>query len=153
MIQEYLNRFEKKYIVKHNGCWEWQGWKNHDGYGFFRYFNKRDIQAHRFSARHLGGQDIDGKVVCHRCDNPGCVNPDHLFTGSQTDNVYDCISKKRHKTPSASIGVETPLGTFPSKSAAARAHKVDIGTISNWLRKKSDDFKRKPNEYYHVQGQ
>lgn len=142
MIQEFLNRFEKKYVVEDNGCWQWTGWKNHDGYGFFRYFNKRDIQAHRFSARHLAGLDIDNKVVCHRCDNPGCVNPDHLFAGTQADNVYDCIAKKRNKTPSASIGVETPLGTFSSKSAAARAHKVDIGTISNWLLKKPNEFKR-----------
>jgi hypothetical protein len=142
MIQDYLDRFKKKYTIQPNGCWQWTGWKNHDGYGFFRYLNKRDIQAHRFSAQHLAGLDIDGKVICHRCDNPGCVNPAHLFAGSQSDNVNDAISKGRHKTPSASISVITPLGVFPSKSSAARAYRVDIATISNWLRKKPADFQK-----------
>jgi hypothetical protein len=142
MIQDYLDRFKKKYTVQANGCWQWTGWKNHDGYGFFRYLNKRDIQAHRFSAQHLAGLDIDGKVVCHRCDNPGCVNPAHLFAGSQADNINDAINKGRHFEIKRSHPIKTPLGIFPSITKAAKAHKVDPTTMCNWLRKKSADFQR-----------
>jgi len=138
MIEEYLNRFKKKYLVSSTGCWEWTGWKNHDGYGFFRYLNKKDIQAHRFSAKHLAGLDIDNKVVCHRCDNPGCVNPDHLFTGTQTDNVKDMERKGRRH----SNAIQTPLGIFPSQLAAAKAHGVDPTTIVNRLRKQAEDYQR-----------
>ena len=142
MIKQYLNRFNKKYQVSNTGCWEWTGWKNQDGYGFFRYFNKKDIQAHRFSAKHLGGQDIDGKVVCHSCDNPGCVNPDHLFTGSQSDNINDAINKGRHHVLRASNKIRTPLGVFPSQAAAAKAHGVDPTTICNRLNKQAEDYQR-----------
>ena len=142
MIDQYIQRFNKKYTVADNGCWQWTGWKNHDGYGFFRYFEKKDIQAHRFSAKHLAGLDIDGQVVCHSCDNPSCVNPNHLFTGSQADNIKDAISKGRHKTPAESKKVQTPLGQFDSQAAAARAYKVDATTIRNWLRLKTDQFRR-----------
>lgn len=142
MIDQYIQRFNKKYQVQDNGCWQWAGWKNHDGYGFFRTLNKKDIQAHRFSAQYLGGLPIENKVVCHSCDNPGCVNPSHLFIGTQADNVDDAISKGRHKTPAASKKIQTPIGQFQSQAAAARAYKVDPATISNWLRKFPTQFFR-----------
>ena len=125
-----------------SGCWHWTGWKNHDGYGFFRYYNKKDIQAHRFSALHLAGLDIENKVVCHRCDNPGCVNPDHLFAGTQQDNIRDAISKGRQKTfPGKKI--QTPLGVFRTQAEAAKAHNVDPVIIAKRRRKQ-------PTEYYYL---
>ena len=76
-------------------CWIWQAARDADGYGMF-WFNGRTQGAHKFSAEHLAGLDIPkGHCVCHRCDNPSCVNPSHLFTASSADNTRDRHSKGR----------------------------------------------------------
>ncbi len=84
-------------------CWVWTAFrKPNNGYGTFKgEGGKRGtiILAHRFSYSMLA--DIpNGMRVLHRCDNPACVRPEHLFLGSQKDNVHDCIAKGRHVNPS-----------------------------------------------------
>lgn len=75
-------------------CWEWTASKDQDGYGYFYPFGKRHVRAHRF-ARLLAGDDVQGLVVRHRCDNPGCVRHDHLVTGTVAENVADRQAKGR----------------------------------------------------------
>jgi hypothetical protein len=75
------------------GCWIWQGALDNRGYGLARW-NKKRTKAHRVSLLRLGHR-IEGLFVCHHCDTPSCVNPEHLFTGTHHDNDQDRIQKGR----------------------------------------------------------
>jgi hypothetical protein len=75
-------------------CWPWLGAKNAKGYGSFSAEKKE--RAHRLAFRLANPEtDIAGKFVCHSCDNPGCVNPAHLWLGTNEDNVADKVAKGR----------------------------------------------------------
>lgn len=74
-------------------CWIWQAYTDQDGYGRFSLKGKKH-RAHRVAVR-IDGRQPDGKVVRHTCDNPSCVNPDHLRVGTQTDNIRDRDRKGR----------------------------------------------------------
>jgi len=90
--QKDIDRFWTK-VDKTGSCWEWKKLLDKKGYGLITVKNKT-IYAHRFSAL-IAGLNITDKFVCHRCDNPKCVNPDHLFVGTLQDNKNDEISKSR----------------------------------------------------------
>ena len=92
-----LQRFEAKF-EKTEGCWEWNGAKIINGlpYGLFRKIRKKPMKlAHRCSYEFYIGRIEVGLCVLHRCDNPGCVNPEHLFLGTQEENIKDMIDKGR----------------------------------------------------------
>ena len=86
-------RFEEKY-TKGDGCWEWQAYKDRQGYGRFSIRRVARL-AHRISYELYVGKIPDGLCCLHRCDNPACVRPDHLFLGTQDENVYDRDVKGR----------------------------------------------------------
>ena len=91
-------------LKKGEGCWLWAAATDQDGYGRFvaKLAGKTYKTAHRFSyALHTGEVIPDGKVVMHSCDNPRCVNPDHLTLGSTRDNMLDKIAKGRANLPMA----------------------------------------------------
>ena len=78
-------------------CKEWQGYRDKDGYGRVRFAGKR-VMAHRVAyilTRGLALDAIAGRVIRHKCDNPGCVNPEHLEEGTHQDNMDDKVARKR----------------------------------------------------------
>lgn len=85
------------------GCWNWQGSKNAGGYGLLALWDtetkkkKSTAKAHRFSYETFVGPVPDGMCVLHRCDRPGCVNPEHLFLGTKGDNNRDRSTKGRSR--------------------------------------------------------
>ena len=83
------SRFWDK-VEKTDGCWRWLASKNKGGYG-----QLSGYIAHRVSYTIHYGAIPKGMIVCHKCDNPECTNPEHLFVGTYKDNWDDAISKGR----------------------------------------------------------
>jgi hypothetical protein len=75
-------------------CWHWRGVTNQFGYGRFSYRGKTQV-AHRLSYEAFVGPIPGGMSVLHKCDNPSCINPEHLWLGTYSDNRRDCLSKGR----------------------------------------------------------
>lgn len=99
------DRFMEKVSLKTDKhCWEWRAAKKKEGYGFFGVGcrwdkTKRKMLAHRVSYEIFVGPIPSGMFVCHHCDNPSCVNPDHLFVGTCQDNLRDMTEKGRRAKP------------------------------------------------------
>jgi len=90
----YQRLLKKMKINDTTGCWEWQGGKNNIGYGLIRDGDKMR-STHRVSYEMYKGLIPKGMNVCHECDNPICVNPDHLWLGTMKDNIRDMMNKGR----------------------------------------------------------
>lgn len=80
--------------IDDNCCWNWQGAKNKAGYGTLT-VNKKTVFAHRYSYQYHVGEIPEKLFVCHKCDNPSCINPEHLFLGDNYINILDASIKNR----------------------------------------------------------
>lgn len=97
-----------------SGCWLWDGSVDRRGYGQIR-VKRRGAGSLRYATHislALDGRPVPpGMCACHRCDVPGCVNPAHLFVGTQVDNVRDCMAKGRHSKPPIAVAGKRRLKT------------------------------------------
>jgi len=142
MINQFSSlreRFDAQYEpVTESGCWIWTGSLSSRGYGTIKHKYKTK-SAHRVSYELHHGEIQEGKVVCHKCDNPSCVNPSHLYAGTLSDNARDKVKRNRcnptrgTKNPRAKLNNEQVLTIFRSKengSILADAYGVSRTTVS-----------------------
>lgn len=90
VVERFLEKVEKT-----NSCWNWKARKDQDGYGEFQ-FNNQKQRAHRVAFLLFKEKLLPSQLLRHTCDNPSCVNPDHLLPGTSKENKLDSISRLRH---------------------------------------------------------
>ena len=130
-----IERFMSKVQKHESGCWIWTASLS-QGYGQFRQFSyKPMVASHRFSYSYFVGEIPPNMFVCHRCDNPLCVNPEHLFLGTPYENTHDMDLKGRR--------ISKPVrGEFHPRVKLTKEDVIEI--------RLSNDDQRKLAERYGV---
>ena len=127
-------------------CWEWRGYFNSHGYGHLSVggHRGRKVSAHRLSFEIHYGPIPPSQFVCHHCDNTRCVRPDHLFLGTNRDNVADMMAKGRHRSASRltddqvrEIRRRFKTQTAKQVAAAFGCHPMHVWQIAHRIRRAS----------------
>jgi len=113
-------------------CWPFKGTLDNDGYG--KFVLEPDCLAHRVAYRLFIGDIPDGKQVLHKCDNPACCNPRHLFLGTASDNMKDMWAKNRHPRPIGEKNNHAKLTkssvlTIRDMYASGKYHQKDLAKL------------------------
>lgn len=131
MSKNFETRFWQK-VIKTEGCWKWTGGRHTFGYGMIRDDHRKKMTASRASWVIHFGEPPPKMHICHKCDNPECTNPNHLFLGTAQDNARDMVEKERgtrrfSQEESDTIKTLHELGV--SLHGLARAYKADRKSI------------------------
>lgn len=136
--------FWQRVLKMPSGCWEWQGARNDRNYGcYYPHMGEKHL-AHRYAYRLAHGEFDTTLDVLHKCDNPPCCNPDHLFLGTHQDNMIDRQNKGRTRTgclrgsanPSASFtddevrSIRARVANGETRTTIANEYGVSLSTIS-----------------------
>lgn len=116
-MRNEFDRFIEK-VEKTDSCWNWTAGKYRGGYGQFRRLVDGKwtmAKTHRYSYEYFKGAIPKGYQICHTCDNPSCVNPEHLFAGTHKDNMQDMVKKGRR-----SLKTRNPQHRWLSKELAVQ---------------------------------
>ena len=137
-----LTRLATHHTKDECGCWNWNKYREFWGYGVIKVDHKVEL-AHRVAYKYLVGDFPQELCVLHRCDNPTCINPDHLFLGTNADNVKDKVSKGRQSSIEGFKGEDHPCVKLTEEqvrhirtkempqSKYARLYNVTQSMISN----------------------
>ena len=115
-----LEKIFERTTAKPNGCIEWTGGKTNDGYGVV-WHNGRNYGVHRLVSILQGIEIPKDYKVCHKCDNPPCVNPEHLFIGTHADNMHDAQEKGRMPKKGLRIYIPKPRKQTRTAKHGSRA--------------------------------
>ncbi|MCW7536708.1 HNH endonuclease [Aquabacterium sp. A7-Y] len=118
--QRFLAKFK---IDPETQCWNWTAASCPQGYGFLKRKDGVQLRAHRVAYQLYNGEISCGWCVCHRCDNPRCVNPAHLFVGTHKDNAADMVAKGR---AARSLGEHNPAARLTADQV--RCIRSEIGS-------------------------
>lgn len=125
-LKRFVERLLKKVKANENGCWIWTAAKDWDGYGS-TYGFQTQMRAPKMFYFIWKGVVPEGLFVCHKCDTPSCVNPNHLFLGTAKENNHECLNKGRH---SCGRG---------SRNGSAKLSEAQVEEIRNKYRPYSRD--------------
>jgi hypothetical protein len=135
LCDKVVLRFFAQIVVQENGCWEWQKIALCDRYGNIWAYGKRE-KAHRFAYSLYKGEIPKGLNVLHTCDNTKCVNPAHLFIGTQKDNIDDMYKKGRdnnvygERVHTAKLNVENVISIRKdTRSGAVIAKEYGVSSV------------------------
>lgn len=143
---KFMNRIEPTKDKSANECWHWIGLKSKYGYGKMC-INSKNLTAHRFMYEMINGDIPSNMFICHKCDNPACVNPNHLFLGNVRDNTVDMVQKNRapnykgNNNPRSKITDKIVLEIYNkakysgiSYNKLAREYKISASLVSEIMR-------------------
>ena len=136
LTEEQVSNFAVKISKQgHDECWEWQGSRHPQGYGQVR-INHGLFLSHRVAWELFFGEIPEGKLVLHKCNNPSCVNPYHLYLGDHSDNTSDMIRNGTHRANSPRLYdeeiwlIRRLLHHSVKQPLIAKMFKVDRSVIS-----------------------
>ena len=128
VLPRFLNMVE---VIPFHECWEWVGKKHPSGYGRMK-IEARERSSHRVSFELFNGRISEGMHICHHCDNPGCVNPKHLFEGTRDDNMEDMRVKGRSGTKlnkADALNIYQRRGGIDPARVIAEEYGVAVGSV------------------------
>lgn len=130
---ERMARFWSR-VDKSGDCWLWTAGVDGSGYGLTKWADKT-IGAHKLAYILTNGELPEGREVCHRCDNPPCCNPEHLFAGTHLENMRDCVAKGRLTPPRRLYGDQNPLAKLSDQEVEIIKHRAASGERQTTLAK------------------